>query len=219
MGPDTAPLGERHAHRRGSPGADRRHGGGAAGQGLPGGRAGRRRPITEVLGKGAAALKEQTMTSRREVLKMGAGLAAGAALGRAQAARPRTLLILGGTGFIGPHLTQEALRRGWKVTHFNRGKTRGRRRARGRDPHRRSQGTTGCAARPQVGRGGRRHRLHPEVRARCRHSCWRRTWVTACSSPASRPTRASPRRTTSTHRPASWRTPIPRRSPTTPTDR
>jgi len=28
----------------------------------------------------------------------------------------------GGTGFIGPHLTQEALRRGWKVTHFNRGK-------------------------------------------------------------------------------------------------
>jgi 2'-hydroxyisoflavone reductase len=36
--------------------------------------------------------------------------------------KPRTLLILGGTGFIGPHLTQEALRRGWKVTHFNRGK-------------------------------------------------------------------------------------------------
>lgn len=37
--------------------------------------------------------------------------------------RPGTLLILGGTGFIGPHLTQEALRRGWTVTHFNRGKT------------------------------------------------------------------------------------------------
>jgi 2'-hydroxyisoflavone reductase len=36
---------------------------------------------------------------------------------------PRTLLILGGTGFIGPHLTQEAQRRGWRVTHFNRGKT------------------------------------------------------------------------------------------------
>lgn len=34
----------------------------------------------------------------------------------------KTLLILGGTGFIGPHLTQEALRRGWRVTHFNRGK-------------------------------------------------------------------------------------------------
>src|SRR5215475_9875498 len=34
----------------------------------------------------------------------------------------KTLLILGGTGFIGPHLTKEALRLGWKVTHFNRGK-------------------------------------------------------------------------------------------------
>src|SRR5215475_6379763 len=34
----------------------------------------------------------------------------------------RTLLILGGTGFIGPHLTEEARRRGWQVTHFNRGK-------------------------------------------------------------------------------------------------
>ena len=62
------------------------------------------------------------MTSRREVLKLGAGVAAGAALGRAYAARPRTLLILGGTGFIGPSLTQEALSHGWKVTHFNRGK-------------------------------------------------------------------------------------------------
>ena len=37
--------------------------------------------------------------------------------------QPKTLLILGGTGFIGPHLTQEAQRRGWRVTHFNRGKT------------------------------------------------------------------------------------------------
>jgi len=35
----------------------------------------------------------------------------------------KTLLILGGTGFIGPHLTNEALRLNWKVTHFNRGKT------------------------------------------------------------------------------------------------
>jgi 2'-hydroxyisoflavone reductase len=35
---------------------------------------------------------------------------------------PGTLLVLGGTGFIGPHLTELALARGWKVTHFNRGK-------------------------------------------------------------------------------------------------
>jgi 2'-hydroxyisoflavone reductase len=37
---------------------------------------------------------------------------------------PRTLLILGGTGFVGPHLVEGALARGWKVTLFNRGKTR-----------------------------------------------------------------------------------------------
>jgi 2'-hydroxyisoflavone reductase len=47
-----------------------------------------------------------------------------AALPRVFAApEPGSLLILGGTGFIGPHLTEEAQRRGWKVTHFNRGKT------------------------------------------------------------------------------------------------
>ena len=65
------------------------------------------------------------MTTRREVLQAGLRwLAAGAMPAvRAAGARPGSLLILGGTGFIGPHLTQEAQRRGWKVTHFNRGKT------------------------------------------------------------------------------------------------
>jgi 2'-hydroxyisoflavone reductase len=64
------------------------------------------------------------MTTRRELLKAGALLVAAAAA-RALAAEssPKTLLILGGTGFIGPHLTLEAQRRGWRVTHFNRGKT------------------------------------------------------------------------------------------------
>ena len=33
------------------------------------------------------------------------------------------LLVLGGTGFIGPHMVREALRRGHNVTLFNRGKT------------------------------------------------------------------------------------------------
>jgi 2'-hydroxyisoflavone reductase len=64
------------------------------------------------------------MASRREALKVAAWLAAGAALPPASGSgRPGTLLILGGTGFIGPPLTQEALGRGWKVTHFNRGRT------------------------------------------------------------------------------------------------
>jgi 2'-hydroxyisoflavone reductase len=65
------------------------------------------------------------MTNRRDVLRAGAWVTASAALPAVVAARskPQTLLILGGTGFIGPPLTQEALRLGWKVTHFNRGKT------------------------------------------------------------------------------------------------
>ncbi|MGB6603505.1 MAG: NAD-dependent epimerase/dehydratase family protein [Steroidobacteraceae bacterium] len=64
------------------------------------------------------------MTSRRDVLQGAAWLSMSAVLPAARAAaRAGTLLILGGTGFIGPHLTQEALQRGWKVTHFNRGKT------------------------------------------------------------------------------------------------
>jgi 2'-hydroxyisoflavone reductase len=72
------------------------------------------------------------MTTRRELLQLAAGVTAGAALPLTLTAAPKpapkapskskTLLILGGTGFIGPHLTQEALHRGWKVTHFNRGK-------------------------------------------------------------------------------------------------
>lgn len=33
------------------------------------------------------------------------------------------ILILGGTGFLGPHLVDQALDKGWQVTTFNRGKT------------------------------------------------------------------------------------------------
>ena len=64
------------------------------------------------------------MTTRRTLLQLAALASAGAALPQALAdPKPGALLILGGTGFIGPHLTAEAQRRGWKVTHFNRGKT------------------------------------------------------------------------------------------------
>ncbi|QDU65497.1 NAD-dependent epimerase/dehydratase family protein [Engelhardtia mirabilis] len=35
----------------------------------------------------------------------------------------KTLLILGGTGFLGPHVVEAALARGWTVTLFNRGQT------------------------------------------------------------------------------------------------
>ena len=77
-------------------------------------------------------------TSRRTLLQLGAlaaglGLAGRAGLARALAAdaapapveaapRPLHLLILGGTGFIGPHQVRYALARGHRVTLFNRGR-------------------------------------------------------------------------------------------------
>ena len=36
---------------------------------------------------------------------------------------PLTILFIGGTGFIGPHMVREALTRGHRVTLFNRGRT------------------------------------------------------------------------------------------------
>ncbi|MHC5007450.1 MAG: NAD-dependent epimerase/dehydratase family protein [Planctomycetota bacterium] len=71
------------------------------------------------------------MPSRREFLQasLGAG-AVGAASGfvpagaqQPAAARKRHLLILGGTGFIGPHIVEAALAKGFGVTLFNRGRT------------------------------------------------------------------------------------------------
>src|SRR5262245_16081311 len=72
------------------------------------------------------------MTTRREFLKAGA-VAGGALLsggaGPLLGAAPKSvskarldLLILGGTGFIGPHLVRLAVERGHKVTIFTRGR-------------------------------------------------------------------------------------------------
>ncbi len=72
-------------------------------------------------------------TNRRQLLKAGllGGAAAasglepvlGAAAQHAAAEEPLEVLILGGTGFIGPHMVREFLRRGHDVTLFNRGRT------------------------------------------------------------------------------------------------
>jgi 2'-hydroxyisoflavone reductase len=40
-----------------------------------------------------------------------------------QTTKPLKILVLGGTGFIGPHMVREALRRGHEVSLFNRGRT------------------------------------------------------------------------------------------------
>ena len=45
---------------------------------------------------------------------------------------PLRILILGGTGFLGPACTESALARGHQVTHFNSGRTEERRREAGR---------------------------------------------------------------------------------------
>ncbi len=68
------------------------------------------------------------MQRRDFVAGLAAGLSVGAAPGLLRAAsgrapRPLKLLILGGTGFLGPHTVEYALARGHEITLFNRGKT------------------------------------------------------------------------------------------------
>ena len=70
--------------------------------------------------------------TRRDLLKLGVLAAAASASGvraasasttvAAKAAKPLNILILGGTGFTGPHQVGYALARGHKITLFNRGK-------------------------------------------------------------------------------------------------
>ncbi|HET7844437.1 MAG TPA: NAD-dependent epimerase/dehydratase family protein [Xanthomonadales bacterium] len=63
------------------------------------------------------------MTTRRRFLAATA-LAGFAAVTHAKApAKPLRLLILGGTGFLGPHVVDAALARGHAMSLFNRGKT------------------------------------------------------------------------------------------------
>src|SRR3954468_9583511 len=50
----------------------------------------------------------------------------------ANEAKPLRILILGGTGFLGPACTESALARGHSVTHFNSGRTETRRKEAGR---------------------------------------------------------------------------------------
>ena len=63
------------------------------------------------------------MVTRREFSMSAAMAGAAAMLGTsAKAAQRLRILILGGTGFIGPHQVRYALARGHKVTLFNRGR-------------------------------------------------------------------------------------------------
>jgi 2'-hydroxyisoflavone reductase len=69
--------------------------------------------------------RKSTMLSRRELLKLGLyALAATRVPAFAQTSSPpKKILILGGTGFLGPSIVERALDRGHIVTLFNRGQT------------------------------------------------------------------------------------------------
>ena len=77
-------------------------------------------------------------TTRREFIAFSTAALAGAAVlprafGSAQStAKPLRILLLGGTGFLGPACTESALARGHAVTHFNSGRTEERRTEAGR---------------------------------------------------------------------------------------
>jgi len=67
-------------------------------------------------------------TSRRSFIRSASAVGALAALpgsffAQGSAPKPLDILILGGTGFIGPHEINYARSRGHKITMFNRGKT------------------------------------------------------------------------------------------------
>ena len=73
-------------------------------------------------------------TTRRQFIQTGAAAMGALGLGainqaasagntKQKAGKSMRLLILGGTGFIGPHMVQTALDRGHEVTIFNRGKS------------------------------------------------------------------------------------------------
>jgi 2'-hydroxyisoflavone reductase len=75
---------------------------------------------------GGAALAGTVRAAGREPLAQDDDLAAAKAAKGAKARRaanPLRILILGGTGFLGPHLVENARARGHTVTLFNRGKT------------------------------------------------------------------------------------------------
>jgi NAD(P)-dependent dehydrogenase (short-subunit alcohol dehydrogenase family) len=66
------------------------------------------------------------MFTRREVLKLGFFSFAASRLPHsilAEKIPTKKILILGGTGFLGPPVVERALQRGHTVTLFNRGKT------------------------------------------------------------------------------------------------
>ena len=86
--------------------------------------------------------RNQALSRRTFIGTTAAAVATASTLPRALCAEPQSaapllskplrILILGGTGFLGPACTESALARGHSVTHFNSGRTEERRREAGR---------------------------------------------------------------------------------------
>ncbi len=77
----------------------------------------------------------QNLSRRKFIASSGVALIASSAWTEAlipKATKPLRILILGGTGFLGPACTESALARGHSVTHFNSGRTERSRREAGR---------------------------------------------------------------------------------------
>src|SRR5580765_5868398 len=80
------------------------------------------------------------LTRRQFILSTAATVASGVALPRfvngaeamGKSSKPLRILILGGTGFLGPHCTESAIARGHSITHFNSGRTEELRKGSGR---------------------------------------------------------------------------------------
>src|SRR6185436_19909482 len=74
---------------------------------------------------GAGSVMKETAMKRRTLLGLGAAAALSASLPSfARKIKPLRILVLGGTRFIGLHMTALALQRGHTLTFFNRGKTK-----------------------------------------------------------------------------------------------
>ena len=85
--------------------------------------------------------------------------------------KPKKILILGGTGFLGPALVAAARAHGHTLTLFNRGKTNPGRFTDLEQLHGDRDGHLEALARPQVGRGHRRLGLRAAPRATTRRRC------------------------------------------------
>src|SRR5882724_4268177 len=98
-----------------------------------------RRSVCIAIGRAKSYFPVMHLTRRKFIIST-AGISAGMFLREVgdsaepvgKTSKPLRILILGGTGFLGPHCTESAIARGHSVTHFNSGRTEELRKSAGR---------------------------------------------------------------------------------------